>query len=95
MNAKSIEAAIAGYVETNLFQGDTGSVPHEASLVDLGVLDSMAVAAMLAFAEAEFGIIVDESDITLENVVSVNAVAALVRRKLGVEAVAAVEGARP
>jgi acyl carrier protein len=55
----------------------------------------MAVAAMLAFAEAEFGIIVDESDITLENVVSVNAVAALVRRKLGVEAVAAVEGARP
>jgi acyl carrier protein len=89
----TIESRIATYVETNLFQ-DGGAVPHDASLVDLGVLDSMAVAAMLAFAEAEFGIVVDESDISLENVVSVNAVAALVRRKLGVEASAAVESVR-
>jgi acyl carrier protein len=95
MNANTIEATIATYVASNLFQGGSGSVPHDASLVDLGVLDSMAVAAMLAFAEAEFGIVVDESDITLENVVSVNAVAALVRRKRGVEAVAAAGSARP
>jgi acyl carrier protein len=51
----------------------------------------MAVAAMLAFTEAEFGIVMDESEIALENVVSVNALASLVRQKLGAERAAAIE----
>lgn len=90
--SETIETTIAAYVESNLLQG-MGPVPHDASLVDLGVLDSMAVAAMLAFAESEFGIVVDESDIALENVETVTAVAALVRRKLAA-GVAAVEAVR-
>jgi acyl carrier protein len=87
----TIEDAIAGYIETNLLEPGSAPVPHDASLVDLGVLDSMAVAAMLAFTEAEFGIVMDESEIALENVVSVNALASLVRQKLGAERAAAIE----
>lgn len=87
----TIEAVIAQYIESNLLASGSAPLPHDASLVDLGVLDSMAVAAMLAFTESEFGIIIDEAEIELENVVSVNAIATLVRRKLGADGVAAIE----
>lgn len=88
---KTIEATIAQYIESNLLEAGSAPLAHDASLVDLGVLDSMAVAAMLAHTEAEFGIVMDEAEIELDNVVSVNALAALVRRKLGADGVAAIE----
>ena len=88
---KTIEATIAEYIESNLLEPGSAPLAHDASLVDLGVLDSMAVAAMLAFAEAEFGIVMHEDEIELENVKSVNALAALVRRKVGADSGAAIE----
>ena len=88
---KTIEAVIAQYIESNLLESGSAPLAHDASLLDLGVLDSMAVAAMLAFTEAEFGIVMDEAEIELENVESVNALARLVRQKLGAEGAAAIE----
>ena len=89
--SKTIEATIAQYIESNLLEPGSAPLAHDAALVDLGVLDSMAVAAMLAFTEAEFGIVMDESEIELDNVVSVNALAGLVRRKLAAKNAAAIE----
>jgi acyl carrier protein len=88
---KTIEATIAEYIESNLLESGSAPLAHDASLVDLGILDSMAVAAMLAFTESEFGIVMDENEIELDNVQSVQALAALVRRKLGAESAAAIE----
>lgn len=88
---KPIEATIAEYIQSNLLESGSPPLAYDTSLLDLGVLDSMAVAAMLAFTESEFGIVMDEAEIALDNVVSVNALAALVRKKLGADSAAAIE----
>jgi acyl carrier protein len=84
-----IADAIAAYLERELLQDAPAPIAHDASLVDLGLLDSMVVVALLAFAQKEFGIEFDEEDIALENVETIDAMAALVRRKLGASAAAA------
>ncbi len=54
----------------------------DASLFGSGLLDSFALVALLAFAEAHFGVVVATKEITRENVDSVSGFAAFIRRRL-------------
>jgi acyl carrier protein len=90
--SKTIEETVADYIQNSLLEDGAAPITNETSLIALGVLDSIAVAAVLAFTESEFGIIIEESEIALENVESVNAIAALVRHKVANGAVSAHQG---
>ena len=48
------------------------------SLMGKGVVDSMGVMEMLEFLSAEFGVVVDENDVTHEKIGTLNAIATYV-----------------
>lgn len=53
----------------------------DASLLDAGVIDSLAIVELTAFLEQEFGIRVDEDDLVPENFDSFRAMDAFVKSK--------------
>jgi len=53
----------------------------EESLLESGVIDSMTMVDLIAFLEGEFGITVEDDDMTPENFDSVNAIVAYVQSK--------------
>ena len=55
---------------------------HE-SLVQRGVIDSTGVLELVGFLEERYGIKVDDDEITTDNLDSLTAIAAYLRRKLG------------
>lgn len=51
------------------------------SLIDSGIVDSMGILELVAFVESDFGVAVEEVDLTPENFESIATVAAFVRDK--------------
>jgi len=56
-------------------------ISDDESLLESGVIDSVAIMDLIAYLEGAFGIAVGEDDMTPENFDSVNAIAAYVERK--------------
>jgi acyl carrier protein len=54
------------------------------SLLDSGILDSMGIMELVAFLQEEFGIPVEDDEITEENLDSLNAIVEFVARKQAV-----------
>lgn len=52
------------------------------SLLGSGVVDSMGVMEMIEFLEEEFGVVVDDRDITEENLGTLNAIAGYVAARM-------------
>lgn len=53
-------------------------IGNETQLVELGIVDSLAVFALIGFIHDEFGIEVDPDSVSYENFETVNAIEALV-----------------
>lgn len=51
------------------------------SLIDSGIVDSMGILELVAFAESDFGISVEDTDLTPENFESIAALAAFITAK--------------
>jgi acyl carrier protein len=72
---------VRGYViETMLLGEDTG-FEDTTSLLDAGILDSTGAMELVAFLEKDFGISVQDEEITPENLDSVERICAFVARK--------------
>lgn len=69
------------FVTTNFYVADPDALGEQASLLDEGVVDSTGVLEVIGFLEAEFGIFVDDAEITPENFDSIGRIAAFVERK--------------
>jgi acyl carrier protein len=76
-----IETTVEGFVVGELMRGN-GEVTRETSLFQKGVLDSMSLAELIAFLEETFQIKVRASEVTFDNLDSVNKVSAFVRSKI-------------
>lgn len=62
---------------------DVENLADDASLLESGAIDSVAMVGLIAFLEKTYSITVDEDDLMPENFDSVNAIVAYVRGRQG------------
>jgi len=76
-------STVGDYISSTMLVGfGDQSIEPDESLVQLGVVDSTGVLELVEFLHKRFGIDVKDEEITLENLDSLNAIGAFVRRKL-------------
>jgi acyl carrier protein len=79
-----IGAAVRGFIAENfLFREDIEALPEEASFLDAGIIDSTGVLELVCFLETTFGIQIADDEMLPENLDSIRAVSAYIRRKTG------------
>lgn len=77
-------AEIEQFIVTNLTGDlDGGALPHDQDLLAAELIDSLGITELVGFIEAEFGVNVEDEDLTPENFRTVNGIAAFVSRKGG------------
>lgn len=74
---------IRKFVIDHFLFGQPGGLTDEASLLEEGIFDSTGVLEMVAFLETTFAIQVDNSELTPENLDSIQAITAFLSRKRG------------
>lgn len=78
-----IENKIKSYIAQNLlFSGDEFKYSNDASFLEEGIVDSLGVMELVSFVEDQFGVTVDDQDITPDNFDSVSRLAVYVQSKL-------------
>ena len=70
------------FVTRNFFVSDAARLTDDASLLDLGVVDSTGVLEIIGFVESTFGLTVEDDEIVPANLDSIERIAAYVDRKL-------------
>jgi D-alanine--poly(phosphoribitol) ligase subunit 2 len=74
---------IERYIVEELMKAKAGTrVPPDQSLFDEGILDSLGVLQLISFIEDRFGVKVEDTEIERENFETLNAMNALLARKL-------------
>jgi len=68
--------------ETFMYAQPDAALPDDALLLERGIIDSMGVVELVGFLQEEFGIDVEDSEITEDNLGSLRTIDAYVRAKL-------------
>ena len=68
-------------LDTFLFTDDPTALADDESFLDRGIIDSTGVLELVMFLEEEFGVSVDDADLTPESLDSVRSVGAFLERK--------------
>ena len=68
-------------LDTFLFTDDPSALSDDESFLDRGIIDSTGVLELVMFLEEEFGVFVDDADLTPESLDSVSSVGAFLARK--------------
>ena len=82
-----MEAALIAFVNEEILAGH-GHVGGDDEIVLDGTLDSLGVARLVGFIEAEFAISVPAQDVTIEHFRTITTMAEYVRRRVDAEPVA-------
>jgi acyl carrier protein len=78
-----IEKDIRDFIAANLLYSPDGfAYADDASFLQEGIIDSLGVVELVAFVQKQFGVTVDQSEVTPDNFDSVARLAAFVRGKL-------------
>lgn len=76
MNKDEVLARLRGFIEENfLYMRPDFELGLDDTLMGNGVVDSMGVMELIQFLEDAFGIVVEDEDITEENIGTLNAIA--------------------
>lgn len=79
----NIEAAIEKYIVEEIMMADRNTkIDPDESLVESGVLDSLALLRFINFLEEQFDIVVDDIEVVPDNFESINVASAFVTGKL-------------
>jgi len=70
------------FVIDNFLFGREGDLKDDASFLENGIIDSTGVLELIAFLEERFGLELAETDLTPENLDSIDKVARLVESRL-------------
>jgi acyl carrier protein len=82
VSSPQIEPAVREFIAKNLLYSTEGfSHADTTSLIGEGILDSLGVVELVEFVQTQFGVKVDQQEVTPENFDSVAKLAAFVRRK--------------
>jgi acyl carrier protein len=74
---------VRGFVTTNFYVTDPSALSDDASLLDLGIVDSTGVLEVVTFLESEFGLTMGDDEIVPENLDSIGRIASFITRKKG------------
>lgn len=84
MLVPDIKTAVRGYITENILLGQPmEGFTDQASFLGLGLLDSTAVLEVIAFLEDKFEVKVADAEMIPENLDSLDAIDAYVKRKKG------------
>ena len=79
-----IESQIQSYIAQNLlFSGTEFNYSNDDSFLEEGIVDSLGVMELVSFVEDQYGLKVNDYEITPENFDSVNKLSNYVRQKMG------------
>jgi acyl carrier protein len=76
-----IDQEIRAFIVANFYVPDAGSLADDASLLDLGIVDSTGVLELVGFLEDKYGIKVDDQELVPENLDSIARIANFVSHK--------------
>jgi acyl carrier protein len=77
----SVENRVRGYILENLlFTSDGSGLPNDASLLEMGIIDSTGVLELVTFLEESFGVKIQDSEMLPENFDTVNNIVRFVER---------------
>jgi acyl carrier protein len=77
----SVEAVVRQFMVEQLRVSEPAKLTNDASLLEEGIVDSVAMLGLIVFLESEFGIGVEDEEIIPENLESISRIAAFVARK--------------
>ncbi|PKN32793.1 MAG: acyl carrier protein [Deltaproteobacteria bacterium HGW-Deltaproteobacteria-20] len=69
------------FIKDNFYAASASDLTDDASLLDLGIVDSTGILEVVAFLEDEFGISVDDAEMLPENLDSIQNIVAFVGTK--------------
>lgn len=82
MTPIEVTERVRAYITENfLYMRPDYSIGEEDSLLGKGIIDSMGVIEVITFIQQEFGIIIDDDDITEENLGNLAAISRYVASK--------------
>ena len=70
------------YDNSFTFDGELNDIPFDEPLIEMGLLDSSGMIALLLFIERKWNIEISGEDLTVGNIGSVNQIAEFVEQKL-------------
>ena len=83
LSEDAVRGRIRDFIFSTFYVPDAGGLSDDTSLLESGVVDSTGVLEVLAFLEKEFGLHVDDSEVTPGNLDSIGRLTSFVSRKLG------------
>ncbi len=81
---EEIKLKVRNFVVDNFLFGNANGLADDTSFLEAGILDSTGVLEVVAFLEQQFGVRVDDDELTPENLDSIASIGAFVSRKLQV-----------
>jgi len=81
---EGIKLEVRNFVVENFLFGNANGLEDDTSFLEAGILDSTGVLEVVAFLEQQFGVRVDDDELTPENLDSIASIGAFVSRKLQV-----------
>jgi len=84
MQTSTFADQVRAFVKANYMLGQNDELQDDQSFLDSGIIDSTGVLELVAFLEEQFGINVEDEELTPDNLDSVNVICAYLERKLGV-----------
>jgi acyl carrier protein len=79
---EEIKLKVRSFVVENFLFGNANGLEDDTSFLEAGILDSTGVMEVVAFLEQQFGVRVDEDELTPENLDSISSIGTFVSRKL-------------
>jgi acyl carrier protein len=81
---EEIKLKVKSFVVDSFLFGNANGLADDTSFLEAGILDSTGVMEVVAFLEQQFGVRVDDDELTPENLDSISSIGAFVSRKLQV-----------
>ena len=81
---EEIKLKVRNFVVDNFLFGNANGLADDTSFLEAGILDSTGVLEVVAFLEEQFGVRVDDDELTPEHLDSIANIGAFVSRKLQV-----------
>lgn len=83
MQASEISQALERFIVDKLLDGEGDELDENTPLLEWGVIDSLAMVALLDFIKIRFGVAVPDDDVSPRNFASIGTLTKMIVRMLG------------
>lgn len=80
MDANDVNQALEGFITEKLLHGDGSELNLHTPLLELGIVDSLAMVSLLTFVQKSFGVTIPDAEVSPRNFQTIEALSALIMR---------------